>query len=98
MGNSIQVGPRQYSTIYQIFRECPIWTFPEPALFVSQNPLANSYALGQEHPYVVINTGILDLLNVAEIQAVLAMNWAYQMRSYHLNPNGDVGYERLRSD
>jgi len=25
-----------------------------------------------KHPYVVINTGILDLLNVAEIQAVLA--------------------------
>ena len=22
MGNAIQVGPRQYSTVYQIFREC----------------------------------------------------------------------------
>lgn len=74
MGNSIQVGPHQYSTIYQIFRECvrDLDISPEPALFVSQNPLANTYALGQEHPYVVINTGILDLLNVAEIQAVLA--------------------------
>jgi Zn-dependent protease with chaperone function len=74
MGNSIQVGPRQYSTIYRIFRECvrDLDISPEPALFVSQNPLANSYALGQEHPYVVINTGILDLLNIAEIQAVLA--------------------------
>jgi Zn-dependent protease with chaperone function len=74
MGNSIQVGPRQYSTIYQMFRECvrDLNIFPEPALFVSQNPLANSYALGQEHPYVVINTGILDLLNAAEIKAVLA--------------------------
>lgn len=74
MGNTIQVGPRQYSTIYQMFRECvrDLDIYPEPTLFVSQNPLANSYALGQEHPYIVINTGILDLLNEAEIRAVLA--------------------------
>ncbi|MDJ0735902.1 MAG: M48 family metallopeptidase [Nostocaceae cyanobacterium] len=74
MGNSIQVGPRQYSTIYQIFRECvrDLDIYPEPALFVAQNPLANSYALGQEHPYIVIDTGLLDLLNEAEIRAVIA--------------------------
>ncbi|MEA5503122.1 M48 family metallopeptidase [Halotia wernerae UHCC 0503] len=74
MGNTIQVGPRQYSTIYQIFRECvrDLDIYPEPALFVEQNPQANSYALGQEHPYIVINTEILDLLNEAEIRAVLA--------------------------
>lgn len=74
MGNTIQVGPRQYSTIYQIFRECvrDLDIYPEPALFVSQNPQANSYALGQENPYIVINTGLLDLLDEAEIRTVLA--------------------------
>ncbi|MBD2627568.1 M48 family metallopeptidase [Trichormus variabilis] len=74
MGNAIQVGPRQYSTIYQIFRECvrDLDIYPEPALFISHNPQANSHALGQENPYIVVNTGILDLLNEAEIRAVLA--------------------------
>ncbi|BAY12766.1 M48 family metallopeptidase [Calothrix sp. NIES-2098] len=74
MGNTIQVGPRQYSTIYQMFRECvrDLDIYPEPALFVLQNPQANSYALGQENPYIVINTGILDLLDEVEIRAVLA--------------------------
>ncbi len=74
MGNSIQVGPRQYSTIYQIFRECvrDLDIYPEPALFVAQDPQVNSYALGQEHPFIVINTGLLDLLNEAEIRTVLA--------------------------
>ncbi len=74
MGNSIQVGPRQYSTIYQIFRECvrDLDVYPEPTLFVAQNPIANSYALGQEHPYIVIDTGLLDLLDEAEIRAVIA--------------------------
>ncbi|MBD6617586.1 M48 family metallopeptidase [Komarekiella sp. 'clone 1'] len=74
MGNTIQVGPRQYSTIYQMFRECvrDLDIYPEPTLFVSQDPQANSYALGQENPYIVINTGILDLLDEAEIRVVLA--------------------------
>lgn len=74
MGNSIQVGPRQYATIYQLFRECvrDLDVHPEPTLFITQNPQANSYALGREHPYIVVNSGILDLLNEAEIRTVLA--------------------------
>ncbi|MFB8787581.1 MAG: M48 family metalloprotease [Potamolinea sp.] len=74
MGNSIQVGPRQYSTIYRIFRECvrDLDVHPEPTLFVSQNPQVNSYSLGQDHPYIVINTGLLDLLSEDEIRTVIA--------------------------
>lgn len=74
MGNSIQVGPRQYSTIYRLFRECvqDLDIYPEPALFVEQNPNVNSYSLGQECPYVVLNTGLLDLLSETEIRTVLA--------------------------
>ncbi|BAZ13550.1 peptidase M48 Ste24p [Calothrix sp. NIES-4071] len=74
MGNTIQVGPRQYSTIYHMFRECVLSLdiYPEPKLFVDQNAVANSYSLGKENPYIVINTGILDLLSEVEIRAVLA--------------------------
>ncbi len=74
MGNSIQVGPRQYSTLYRLFRECvrDLDIHPEPTLFVEQNPQVNSYSLGQEHPYVVLNTGLLDLLSETELRTVLA--------------------------
>lgn len=74
MGNSVQAGPRQYSTIYQIFRECvrDLDIAKEPSLFISQAPLVNAYAQGQEHPYIVLNTGLLDLLSELEIRAVIA--------------------------
>jgi Zn-dependent protease with chaperone function len=74
MGNSIQAGPRQYASIYGMFRECvrDLDIYPEPILFVSQNPQVNSYAMGQENPYIVINTGLLDLLEADEIKTVLA--------------------------
>ncbi|PZU99426.1 MAG: peptidase M48 [Pseudanabaena sp.] len=74
IGNSIQVSHRQYATIHRLFRECvaALDVQPEPTLFVSQNPVANSYALGKEHPYIVINSGLLDLLTEEEILTVLA--------------------------
>jgi Zn-dependent protease with chaperone function len=73
-GNSIQVGARQYSTLYGIFRETvkDLDVSPEPILFVSQNPVANAYSMGQEHPYIVINSGLLDLLTEAEIRVAIA--------------------------
>lgn len=74
MGNSIQVGPRQYSTIYQMFRECvrDLDIYPEPSLFISQYPLSNAYALGQERPSIVLNSGLLDLMSEAELRSVIA--------------------------
>jgi len=74
MGNAIQVGPRQYASLYRLFRECvqDLDIQPEPTLFVMQNPVANAYALGQEQPSVILNTGVLDLLDDTELRMVLA--------------------------
>jgi Zn-dependent protease with chaperone function len=74
MGNSIKVGARQYSSIYGIFREClkDLDINPEPILYVNQSPLVNSYALGQEKPYIVVNSELLELLTEEEIRAIIA--------------------------
>lgn len=74
MGSSIEVGPRQYSTVYQIFRECvrDLDVSPEPTLFISQTPMANAYSLGQERPSITLNAGLLDLMDEAELRAVIA--------------------------
>ncbi len=74
MGNTIKAGPRQYSTLYGMFRECvrDLDVGIEPDLYIDQNPYANSYTLGTEHPYVVVNSGLLDLLEEDELRTVLA--------------------------
>ncbi|MCS6812300.1 MAG: M48 family metallopeptidase [Cyanobacteria bacterium] len=74
MGNSIQVGPRQYANLYHLFRECvrDLDIQPEPTLFVSQSSTVNAYALGEEHPSIVLNTALLDLLTEAELRSVIA--------------------------
>jgi Zn-dependent protease with chaperone function len=74
LGNCIQAGVRQYSSLYGIFRECvkDLDVYPEPIVYVAQNPLANSYALGKEHPYIVVNSEILELMEEEELRTVLA--------------------------
>ncbi|MEM9815212.1 MAG: M48 family metallopeptidase [Cyanobacteria bacterium P01_D01_bin.6] len=74
MGNNVQVGPQQYATLYNMFRECvqALDVQPAPTLFVAQNPQVNAYAIGEENPCVVLNTGLLDLLSDAEIRTVMA--------------------------
>jgi len=74
MGNDLKVGPRQYATLYGIYRQClrDLDMSPEPNLYVSQNPSANAYSLGSEHPYIVFNTALLDLLDEEEIRVILA--------------------------
>ncbi|ANV86491.1 MULTISPECIES: M48 family metallopeptidase [Cyanophyceae] len=74
MGNNIKAGPRQYSTLYGMFRECvhDLDISPEPTLYVNQNPMVNSYALGHDHPYIVVNTGLMDLLDETELRTVMA--------------------------
>jgi Zn-dependent protease with chaperone function len=74
MGNSIKVGPRQYSSIYGIFREClkDLDITSEPTLYINQSPLVNSYALGQDKPYIVVNSELLELLTEDEVRSVIA--------------------------
>jgi Zn-dependent protease with chaperone function len=74
LGNYIQVGARQYSTIYRLYREClsDLDISPEPTLFVAQNPAVNAYSLGKDNPYIIIYSGVLELLTEAEIKTVLA--------------------------
>ena len=74
MGNSIRVGPRQYSSVYQLYREClhSLDIYPEPALFVTQTPQVNAYTIGQEQPSIIVTSGALDLLSEDELRVVIA--------------------------
>jgi Zn-dependent protease with chaperone function len=74
LGNNIKAGPRQYSTLYGIFREClrDLDINTEITLYVNQNPLVNSFALGHERPYIVVNSGLLDLLDETELRTIIA--------------------------
>jgi Zn-dependent protease with chaperone function len=75
IASSIQVGPEQLPWLHKLLLDaCKILDLEVPQLYVRQNPVPNAYTMAMrgQKPFVMIHTALLDLLEPAEIQAVIA--------------------------
>jgi Zn-dependent protease with chaperone function len=73
VAQSVRVSPTQCPQLYGLFQEaCAILDMPEPELYAAQFPVPNAYTSGCERPYIVVTTGLLDLMNETEVLAVIA--------------------------
>lgn len=72
-GSSVRVSPKQFSRLYAMLREsCAVLDVPEPALYVMQAGDINAFTSGHNNPFIVVNTGLLELLDDDEILGILA--------------------------
>jgi Zn-dependent protease with chaperone function len=71
--NTVAVTPKQLPHLYQLFLDAAfrldISNIPD--LFVVQSPIANAYTTGVEKPFVVITSGLLELMTDDELLYVL---------------------------
>ena len=73
MASKIKLGPSQLPDLYAILREtCGVLQIPEPEMFLEMDPIPNAYTYGDTKPFVVVNSGIIDLLSKEELRAVIA--------------------------
>lgn len=73
VAQSVRVSPTQCPRLYVTLREaCAILDMPLPELYVAQTPLVNAMTSGHDHPYIIIHSGLVDLLTDEEIMAVIA--------------------------
>ena len=73
LGSSVRVSERQFPHIHEMVRDgAYILDLPEvPECYVMQTPLVNAKALGRDKPFIVINTGMVELLDAEELRAVI---------------------------
>ena len=71
--NAVRVGPHQFPRLHQLMTEVTTtMDWPEqPPLFVSQTPFVNAGAVGVDHPFIVLNSGAIQLLNDDELRVLL---------------------------
>ncbi len=73
IASSVRVGPKQFPRLYDMLLEgCLILDLPEPELYVSQQPQVNALTFGHTKPYIMLYTGLLDLMNDDEIRTIIA--------------------------
>jgi Zn-dependent protease with chaperone function len=79
LANAVRIGPRQRPKLDALFDEAlatldwpGVAGAERPQLYVSQTPLVNAAAIGFERPFVVVNSGLLELLDREETRFMLA--------------------------
>lgn len=73
MASCIRVGPTQYPTIEAFRRETAaiIDLDPVPEVFIQQSPEVNAYAIGIDQPFVVLTTGLVELMDPEALRHVV---------------------------
>ncbi|MFQ6046410.1 MAG: M48 family metallopeptidase [Gemmatimonadales bacterium] len=84
--NAVQVGPRQFPRLHTLWTEvCTTMDWAErPPLFVSETPIVNASAVGVDHPFVVVNSGTLRLIDEDETRVLLGHELGHVMSGHAL--------------
>ena len=73
LSSAVRASEEQFPDLYRVMLDgCYILDLPQvPELYISQNPLVNAMAIGTSKPFIVINTGMVDLMDAEEIRFVI---------------------------
>jgi Peptidase family M48 len=73
LASGVRASEEQFPELYRTMLDgCYVLDLPAvPELFISQNPLVNAMALGSDKPFIVITTGMVDLMDAEEMRFVI---------------------------
>jgi Zn-dependent protease with chaperone function len=73
LGGTVRAGETQFRNIYDMVRDSSyILDLQEvPEIYIRQDPEPNAMAIGTDHPFIVLNTGLIDLLDDEELRFVV---------------------------
>ena len=73
LASSVKVSERQFPHIHEMLRDGAYILDMDnvPELFITQTPLVNAMALGIDRPFIVINSGLVDLMDPEELRFVV---------------------------
>jgi Zn-dependent protease with chaperone function len=86
LASAVRVGERQLPQVHARYRTvCRLLDVdPAPELFVAQTPLVNAGAIGLDRPFIVLNSGTLQLLDEDEVEFVLGHELGHVLSGHAL--------------
>jgi Zn-dependent protease with chaperone function len=74
LGSSVRLGPDQLADVWSAHARAyaTLDIEPVPDLYLTQFPVANAMAIGAKRPIVVVQSGLVKLLDVEQLRAVFA--------------------------
>jgi Zn-dependent protease with chaperone function len=94
LASSVRASEQQFPNLYQMLLDgAYVLDMPQvPELFITQDPQVNAMALGTDKPFIVITTGLVNLMDAEEsrfvigheLGHVLSGHAVYRTMLYHL--------------
>ena len=73
LGSAVRADERQFARVYRLYREAgeALDAGPLPELFIRADPIINAMAIGLDKPVIVLNSGLVDVMDDDELRFVL---------------------------
>ncbi|MBL1078408.1 M48 family metallopeptidase [Nocardia sp. 2] len=73
LATAVRVDERQFATVHHLRQDAVkiLDARTTPEMFVIQDPKANAFTIGMDQPFIVLTTGLLDLLDHEELRFVV---------------------------
>jgi Zn-dependent protease with chaperone function len=84
--NAVRVTQNQFPAVYKIYKQA-LKTLDAPEeypLYLSQTPIVNAGAYGMEKPFIILNSGIIRLLEPEELEYVIGHEIGHIMSDHVL--------------
>ncbi len=74
LASAVKIGPQQLPRVWDLYLNViDVLDVPQtPDLYLLQTPDANAYTLGADRPIIILQSGLVTMLNDRELQSVLA--------------------------
>lgn len=84
--NAVRCGSQQFARLHALLGEvCTTMDWPDqPELYVTQTPMVNAGAVGFEHPFIVLNSGAVALLDDDELRVLIGHELGHVMSGHAL--------------
>ena len=85
-GNSVRAGATQFPRLWALQTEvATTFDWPKvPELYISQTPVFNAGAYGIDDPFIVVQTGAVELLNEEELRILLSHEMGHVVSGHSL--------------
>lgn len=73
LATAVRVDDKQFRTLHQLRADCVrILDAPTtPEMFVLQSPQVNAFTIGMDRPFIVLTTGLIELMDTEELRFVV---------------------------
>ncbi len=86
LGSAVRVDQHQFPAVFERYRKAArlLDVHPLPELYLAQTPFVNAGAMGLGKPFIVLNSGSLDLLTEDELQFILGHELGHVLSGHAL--------------